>query len=280
MTIPWGAIISGGAALGGGLLGSSSAAQQNKEEREWQEKMSGSQYQRAVSDMRAAGLNPAMLYGKGPMSAPASGGARMDESVGKREGITRAGAAIMEGQLMKAQINDINSAKNLKDEQAEAVAQQRKIEFNDWRGKVGDWKGDPNDVNNDQWMAQWGALQRTAQEQAIAEALARTKGIGAQQALTEAQEGVAKVEKRIKEAGIPEAEAWRDYWKAVGVYGVLPQVVGQAADAAGSVGSLFSPFGLVKNALAGRPPWGGAASAKQVKGYVPTSRGDRNQRTY
>ena len=79
MTIPWPAIISGGASIIGGVLGGSSAREQNEEKRAWQEKMSNTQYQRAVADMRAAGLNPAMLYGKGPMTAPVSGGARQEE---------------------------------------------------------------------------------------------------------------------------------------------------------------------------------------------------------
>lgn len=34
-----------------------------QKQRDWEEKMSGSAYQRAAADMRAAGLNPYMVYG-------------------------------------------------------------------------------------------------------------------------------------------------------------------------------------------------------------------------
>lgn len=42
-------------------------------QRNWQEKMRGSQYQTAVSDLRAAGLNPALAYQQGGAGVPSGG---------------------------------------------------------------------------------------------------------------------------------------------------------------------------------------------------------------
>lgn len=41
--------------------------------RDWQEQMSNSAYQRAVNDMKAAGLNPALMYGNGGAESTPSG---------------------------------------------------------------------------------------------------------------------------------------------------------------------------------------------------------------
>lgn len=57
------------ASAGSSLLASFFNAREAKKNRDWQEKMSNTAYQRAVSDMQKAGLNPALVYGQ---SAPAA----------------------------------------------------------------------------------------------------------------------------------------------------------------------------------------------------------------
>lgn len=92
------ALISGGASLIGNLANNiwgganaSSANQQNQQNawlgaqwnlaaqqqnQAWMEKMSSTAYQRGVKDMRAAGLNPALMFGSGgPASSPSSAAA-------------------------------------------------------------------------------------------------------------------------------------------------------------------------------------------------------------
>jgi len=46
--------------------------QMNKENRDWSEKMSNSAYQRAMDDMRKAGLNPMLAYQQGGASTPSN----------------------------------------------------------------------------------------------------------------------------------------------------------------------------------------------------------------
>ena len=81
-------LIAGGINAGAGLLGGAlnygfnkslqNSAQQfsaseAQKQRDWTEEMSKTQYQRAVADLKASGLNPALAYSQG--GSAASGGA-------------------------------------------------------------------------------------------------------------------------------------------------------------------------------------------------------------
>lgn len=75
MTINWGEVIGGSLPIVGGAIQNASAKAFAREQMRFQERMSSTSYQRAVKDLRAAGLNPALAYSQGGASSPAGAGA-------------------------------------------------------------------------------------------------------------------------------------------------------------------------------------------------------------
>lgn len=262
------AAISGVGSILGGVFGSNSAAEQNREERAWQEHMAATQYQRAVGDMKAAGLNPLMIYGKGGMSAPVAGGARMDESVGIREGVRGAsGAAIQALGLleMKARIADTNSAAALKmQEKDESLARteaartsasyQAWLEEKDRNLFLMDYGGKPLEF----WQQN-----RVAQaENLVAESLARQGNMNAQAAEAMARKAFVELEKEMLEKKRSFADAWKAYWDQVGVYGAYFEVGGKLFQ---QVVSSLGVGAIGKALISPGQKSGGAASAKQAE---------------
>ncbi len=87
--MPWPFIAAAGASALGGYLASRGQAKANvatrqlvREQMAFQERMSGTSYQRAVKDMRLAGINPMLAIQQGGASTPGGASAEMKSTLG------------------------------------------------------------------------------------------------------------------------------------------------------------------------------------------------------
>lgn len=118
--VPISSIISAGASLLGGQQANSAAAAQAQQQEAFQADMSGTSYQRAVVDMRKAGLNPMLAYTQGGASTPAGAMAPVQNVLGNAVNSALQASSVsstVEQQSSQAQLNKALAAKAVADTQ-------------------------------------------------------------------------------------------------------------------------------------------------------------------
>lgn len=78
---PIGGLISGGLGLLGGMQSNKANAREADKNRQFQERMRATQYQTAVADLKAAGLNPMLAYTQGGAGTPSGSQAHAENAV-------------------------------------------------------------------------------------------------------------------------------------------------------------------------------------------------------
>ncbi len=115
------AIIGGVSSLIGGASANKANRREARKNRDFQERMRNTSWQAAIEDMKAAGINPAIAYSKGPAAAPSGSMAQ------QRDVITPAVTSGLQSKRLQADLTQIQ-AQNLKTAQ-ETITSGASAEF-------------------------------------------------------------------------------------------------------------------------------------------------------
>lgn len=140
-----GSIISAGAnLLGGGIASAGQAAANDmnykisRQQMKFQKYMSNTAYQRAVADMKAAGLNPALAYMQGGASSPVGASAHMENAkAALGRGVSGAGQAVVDRITQKAQVDNMRAQTDFTDAQTMQLKLESLLRVAELKNRVG-----------------------------------------------------------------------------------------------------------------------------------------------
>jgi len=127
MPIPFiAAALPGLASLAGGLIANRDNQREAQRNREFQERMSSTAYQRAVADMRQAGINPMLAYMQGGASSPGGAQAQFQDvlspAVSSAQGARRLRSELESARESRGAIQNQNRLTTMQTVEAETRA--------------------------------------------------------------------------------------------------------------------------------------------------------------
>lgn len=211
----------------GGLMGQSAQKEANeanirlqRENRDWMERMSNSAYQRAIQDMKSAGLNPMLAISQGGASTPNASAATVEPVDALAKGVSSAGSAAMQAlSLQQMQANTALTREKAKQETmvTKDMEDQRNQGITpstiDYQNKITEMR-----KKTEEYLQ---SVSETRIKQIEARIAEETVGANVSSAIAKAEiareeVGFAEARRVLSELQIPEAKAMAQWFDTVG----------------------------------------------------------------
>jgi hypothetical protein len=121
-----GAIVAGVGSLLGGGQAQKASRRESARNRAFQERMRNTQWQAAVEDMRAAGINPALAYSRGPNAAPGGSVAAQGDIT---SGLGSATSNALQARMQRKQLEVLESQARQANAQAWKTREEAQSQF-------------------------------------------------------------------------------------------------------------------------------------------------------